>query len=334
MTLKYRMLWFEDDEEVVSEQIGPSLKDYLIELGFQLEIIYQPNGEKLDQLLKDKNYDLIVTDLNLGEHEAGDKLIDLIRQGNVLTEVLLYSANTTPLNNIVKEKGWIERASFCTGLGNLANRMKEIISLTVRKNQDVNNTRGLVIAETILLEKKIENILLHYFDATEEKVLTASKEELLRNIHSKKIEKYETDIEEIKKVNFKEIKSLIDNDILTASNSFDAICSIMKNKIKELNKILNPGKELDEEMRSQLEQKKSELTIIKDELNNFRTEVLKIRNTLAHVTEQIDEEGFPFLETMNKDGNPIRFTNETYIEIRKNLRKHNDNLDGIIKHLI
>src|ERR1035438_7025699 len=106
MTLKYRILWFEDDEEVVNEQISPSLKDFLIELGFQLEIVHHLNGEQLDELIKDKNYDLIVTDLDLGEYETGDKLIDQIREGEILTEVLLYSANTTAISNLIVNKGW------------------------------------------------------------------------------------------------------------------------------------------------------------------------------------------------------------------------------------
>lgn len=331
MTLKYRILWFEDDEEVVNEQISPSLKEYLIQLGFKLDIVHHLNGEHLNDLIKDKNYDLIVTDLDLGEYEAGDKLIDQIRGGEILTEVLLYSANTTAINNLVVNKGWIERASFCVGLGNLMEKLISIISLTIRKNQDVNNIRGLVIAETILLEKKIESILLYYFDATEDKVLSEKKQKLLKHIHTTKIDKHKNDIEEIEKIKFTEVKALIDNDILTASNSFNAIQSILKEKLGEVKAALNKAN-LKAEIKQQLEAKAEELTVIKNELNNFQAEVLKIRNTLAHVTEQIGEDGFPFLETTNKDGKPIKFTNETYISIRKNLRKHSDNLDRIIKY--
>jgi len=332
MTLKYRILWFEDDEEVVNDQIGPSIADFLIELGFHLDIIHQLNGQNLNELIKDKNYDLIVLDLNLGENETGEELIDHIRKGNILTEVLLYSANITELNNIIVNKGWVERASFCIGLGNLPEKLREVISLTIKKNQDVNNTRGLVIAETIDLEKKIENIMLHYFNAKEEKILTERKKELLETIHSKKIEKHMFDIEEIKKVNFADVKKLIDQDILTASNSFDAIQSILKENIKGLNIALNNGK-LPEEQAKIVLAKKEEFEVVKAELNNFRDEILKIRNTLAHVEEMIGEDGIPYLENLNPNGSPIRFDNKKYIEIRKNLRKHSNNLDKIFNHL-
>lgn len=332
MKLKYRILWFEDDDEVVDDQIGPVLKDFLLEQGFQLEMIHHLNGEKLDELLKDKNYDLIVTDLNLGEYETGEVLIDQIRQGNVLTEVLLYSANTTELNNIIANKGWIERASFCVGLGNLNKKLEEIISLTIRKNQDVNNIRGLVIAETIYLEGKIEKILLHYFEANEDKVLNESKTKLLANIHARKIEKFEEDLASIRAINFTRIKVLIENDILTASNSFDAIQSILKEKIKRVNNTLNNVK-VDPAQKKILEAAKGDLEIVKKELNEFRGEILKIRNTLAHVNEQVGEDGIPYLESLNADGTTIKFDSEKYVEIRKNLRKHNDNLDKVLQHI-
>lgn len=332
MKLKYRILWFEDDDEVVEDQIGPSLKTFLVELGFQLEIVHRLNGEKLEELLRDRNYDLIVTDLNLGEYETGEVLIDQVRQGNILTEVLLYSANTTELNNIIANKGWVERASFCVGLGNLNEKLVEIIGLTIRKNQDVNNTRGLVIAETIDLEKKIEKILLHYFDAAEEKVLNESKISLLKNIHVKKLEKHEADIASLKSVDFTKVKTLIENDILTASNSFDAIQSILKDKLKRTNALLNSGK-IEPARKEVIESMKSDLETVKNELNNFRDEILKIRNTLAHVKEEIGEDGVPFLESLNADGTILKFDNIKYVEIRKNLRKHNDNLDRVLKHI-
>ena len=188
-----------------------------------------------------------------------------------------------------------------------------------------------MIAETILLEKKIEDILLSYFNETE-KILDVKKGELLKNIHSKKVSKHEFDILELAKVDFKDIKSLIDKDILTASNSFDAIHSILKGEIKELGRAMS-AKDLPKDVKNQIETKRNEITSIKEELNHFRDEILKIRNTLAHVIEEIGEDGISFLNSLNSDGTIIKFDNDEYIKIRKNLVKHNSNLDRIINHL-
>ncbi len=332
MNLKYKILWFEDDEDVILEDTGPLIKDFLFAQGFQLDVIHKLNGETLNELVKDKSYDLIVTDLNLGEHETGDVLIDHIRDGNILTEVLLYSANANEINRIVEDKGWIERASFCVGLGNLTEKLKKIISLTIKKNQDVNNTRGLVIAETIDLESKIEKIIVTYFLSAAEEIIDEKKKMLLKKIHFKKVKQHEADIDEIKKINFTEINTLIDKNILTASNSFDAIHSILKDRLKEINVSLS-ARDLSKELKEELELKKKGISSIKEELNNFREEVLKIRNTLAHVKEEIDDDGISFLNSVNHDGTIIKFDNEKYIEIRKNLRKHSTNLDNIILHI-
>src|ERR1700761_9517842 len=106
MNLKYKILWFEDDEDVIKVDVGPLINIFLIELGDSPEIADHLNGENLNNLITDRNIDLIVTDLNLGEYETGEKLIDHIREGNILTEVLLYSANANEINAIVAAKGW------------------------------------------------------------------------------------------------------------------------------------------------------------------------------------------------------------------------------------
>jgi CheY-like chemotaxis protein len=331
MNLKYKILWFEDDEEVVDGKTGATIRDFLAEMGFLPVITHRFNGEDLTNLLNDKNYDLIITDLNLGEHETGEALIDQIREGKILTEVLLYSAIAADLNAVLERKGWVERASFCVGVSNLVGKLKEIISLTVRKYQDVNNARGLVIAETIDLEKKIESILLYYFD-TDNELLIEEKTKLIKDISTKKIEKYQNDIAELQSVTFKQVRSLIEKDILTAGNSFAALHSLLKKKISNIANKLSAGN-IDTTLKSQLESKLTDIRIAKKELNNFSGEILKIRNTLAHVEEELGEDGFPFLKSINTEGTIIRFNPEKYTEIRKNLRKHAENLDKILSHL-
>ena len=332
MTLKYRILWFEDDDEVVNEQIVPSLTQFLINQGFQLEINHHLNGEHLNNLISDRNYDLILTDLDLGEYDTGDKLIDQIRGGEILTEVLLYSANTTAISNLIVNKGWIERASFCVGLGNLREKLEGIISLTIKKNQDVNNTRGLVIAETILLEKKIEGIILKFFEVNEQIELDPKREKILHKNYERIIQKHKDDLEKVEAVSYKQIKALIDQDILTANSCVMSLQSILKLEISELNVILNSGKVPKSEQELYLT-KKASIEKLKEELEKFKIEIINVRNTLAHVEEKKGADGIPFLESLNKEGVTLRFDNNEYIEIRKNLSKHNDNLDAILSHL-
>ncbi|HVX52333.1 MAG TPA: response regulator [Chitinophagaceae bacterium] len=333
MKLKYNILWFEDDEEVINDKIGPSLQDFLKPLGFTLHIAHYLNGEKLEELLRQKTYDLIVTDLNLGEFETGEVLIDQIRNGDILTEVLLYSANTTEIASLIETKGWIERASFCVGLANLLNKLETIIFLTIRKNQDVNNIRGLVIAETIELEKKIELILLRFFEAADNEVSANVKEGIRKSIYEKKVEKNTKDIEKIEKIKFSEIKELVDNDILTATNTYESVLSILKMKIKNSNLALNTGS-IPDNARVVIKATKEHLENLKANLVLFKMEVIDIRNILAHVEERTGEDGIPFLASLIKGHEAIKFDSAKYSEVRKNLHKHNEILDEILTHIV
>jgi len=149
VNLYYKILWFEDDPQLVQEDIGPDIKKHLDELGFLIDLTHKENGDDLEGVIFQKKYDLILTDLNLGEgHQAGEKLIEYIRTNKILTEVLLYSGNVDGINSIIKTHDLIERVSFSVGIENLNDKIRQIILLTIKKVQEVNNVRGLVMAET------------------------------------------------------------------------------------------------------------------------------------------------------------------------------------------
>ena len=319
MNLEYKILWFED--EAGSFNAKQRLVKRIVErLGFNFpEPRNEIDGANLDSI-NFAMYDLIISDLKLN-NVRGTALLEKIREEGIYTEVIFYSSIGEAALREELKKFEIDGV-YCADRTdeNFIEKVEKVIETTIKKVQDVNNTRGLVIAETILLEKKIESILLKYFDAAEP-ALDTKKSELLKNIYDKKVEKHQTDLDELGKVNFKEIKTLIDNDILTASNSFDAIQSILKSNLKELNITIANKIKLEE------------IKAIKIELNNFREEILKLRNTLAHVEEEIGEDGISFLNSINSEGTKIKFDNEAYILIRRNLLKHGSNLEKIINHL-
>jgi len=328
MNLKYKILWFED--EPASFRAKKRLVKRIVEnFGFDFP---EPKNEIDGSNIESINfgqYDLIISDLKLSNVQ-GTALLDIIRDKGVYTEVIFYSSIGEKALREELKKFEIDGV-YCADRtnDNFKEKVGKVIETTIKKVQDVNNTRGIVIAETILFEKKIESILLKYFTETEE---IEKKEELLKNIHSKKVKKHEEDIAELENIDFKDIQVLIEKDILTASNSFDAIHSILKKKIKELG-VQMSVKGLSVEDRSAIEMNRDEVKTIKSELNNFREEILKVRNTLAHVQEELGEDGISYLNSLNADGTTIKFDNAEFIRIRKNFIKHNTNLESIIKHL-
>ena len=330
MNIKYKILWFEDEQ--ASFRAKKRLVKRIVEnFGFDFpDPRNEIDGSNLDSI-NFAQYDLIISDLKLNNVD-GTALLDIIRDKGIYTEVIFYSsigesALRTELKNYEID------GVYCADRtnDNFKEKVKKVIETTIKKVQDVNNTRGLVIAETIILEKKIEKVLLNYFNKDDE-AENKEKEELLNKIYTKKVDKHTNDIKELEKINFKEIQTLIEKDILTASNSFDAIHSILKKRIKALG-IKMSIKGLSKEDRKLIEEEKNEIKTIKTELNNFRDEILKVRNTLAHVEEELGDDGISYLNSINLDGTRIKFDNNEYIKIRKNFLKHTLNIDKIIKHL-
>ncbi|WP_276349188.1 hypothetical protein [Daejeonella sp. JGW-45] len=334
MRIRYRILWFEDDEQYFEEDLQPEIKSFVESKGFIYDCTHRKTGADLDTLISSSVYDLIISDLNLGADETGEKLIEYIRDDkHVLTEVLLYSANEAALQQIVSNKGWIERASFSIGLGNLPPKLKSIIQFSIRKVEDVNNLRGLVIAESIDLEKKIENVLQMFFEAAEDLVSASTKEEVLSSIYTKKLENHNEHASYIEKIKLGDIKELIDQDVLTTNNTYEAVQGILKNRLKGVNARLNGGG-ISNEDKAVLAEKQAQLTQLRTEFINFKKEIIDIRNILAHVEEKTDEDGKPYLQSMMRGRDPIKFDDGKYIEVRKNLQKHSNNLNLITEHIL
>ena len=123
MNLKYNILWFEDDPDVVQTQVGPEIKTHLEQLGFEYLCTHKEEGENLDVITDDKKFDLILTDLNLEEEEIGKKIVERIRSDKIYTEVILYSQNANAINKIITDPDHlIERVSFAVGTENLASK--------------------------------------------------------------------------------------------------------------------------------------------------------------------------------------------------------------------
>lgn len=350
MKLKYNILWIEDNADLVEDLIGPQVKIFLNNLGFDAIIDHRLNGEQLDLILKERKYDLILTDLNLGGgFDTGEEVIKHIRDGMILTEVLLYSENVDTLSRIIeggeqsdtkgtKKKKLIERVSFSIGLDYLERKMEEIISLTIRKVQDVNNLRGLVIAETIDLENTIRGILKNFFEKTGDPALSELKSKLAIQLSEDRFNALQNNLlrywkttVEGKAAEHPSIIMLIESEIFTFQHAVNAINTLLKKKLGRIKDRLNrkENPELEPGLKDEITQTEQ----LKKIFNGFVNDIVDLRNTLAHAKEEINENGIPELKSRKKNGMKITFNDDKYAEIRKNLRRHSDNLNKIQNNL-
>jgi len=130
MDLKYNILLFEDDSGYV-DSIDGLLDDYLDDLGFKLELRVEVDGNKINELISDDKWNLILMDYNLRSSEKGDELIKKIRSSELYTEIIFYSEDADFEEKIKSEL--IEGIYFVRGRGNLIEKVEKVIDVTLKK---------------------------------------------------------------------------------------------------------------------------------------------------------------------------------------------------------
>lgn len=299
MRIKYNILLFEDSVSY-ADSLKTVLSSFLENLGFELILIRESDGKKCDELIRDKDIDLILIDLNLESGDYGNQVIAKIRKNESYKEIIFYSNDTKKFRKLIDKKlGPVEGVYFHVGRRNLPEKIKAIINLTLKKSQEVNNLRGLVIAETIDLEEKMEQIIIKYFDLTD-------------------IEKKEVFCERV-----------LGPEFFTTSHKHNLVNRICKEKVASFNRQIN-GK-LTKDQKKELETKRDNVQGLYDECIKIDEEVIKIRNVLSHVRESDTEKNT--LRSTLKTYKTIKVTDDWCNQTRKNLRKHSKNLDKIFSHV-
>ena len=160
MTLKYRIVWIDDSPTWV-DSIKTEVVDHIAEQGLEADIELLTDGSTLVHKLG-HDVDLFVVDYNL-KGDNGDVLISRIRDAKVFTEIVFYSQDPDPTRLI----GMTEGLFFCRR-NSAAEKITDVIDLTLHKLKDIGVVRGLVIAAAIDLEVLIDGVLASLFDDRKE----------------------------------------------------------------------------------------------------------------------------------------------------------------------
>ncbi len=300
MRLKYKILWLDDKiSEFIDDEIIEEVKKFLIYYGFIPDIVPCDNSTDFFNKLDD-SYDLILTDYHMSDIN-GDKVVEKIRGSEyaVLTEILFYTAKAS-LVDIPK----IDRVSFLeTGSVTkdhaeaVLDKLKYLIYLTIRKTQDLNNLRGLVMAETSELDPLMKDILV--LITSKNKV---SKERVLKECE-KMLEKSSKRIIEIKLHAIPDdFIKLIGTPHFSAGISHDFLYSFSKDEANDMDK---------------------------REILLYR-KVIEERNNLAHNPEDSSTSDKMIIM---KEGKPIEYTEKKFIKIRKDIQGYKKIFQDIIDNL-
>jgi len=305
MSLKYNILWVDDNiDDLLDTDISSIKKDienHLSELGLIPLTTTCEDISSAKDLLFNEKYDLILSDYNM-DGGNGDELIKEIREGNVYTEVLFYTAQTQ-IEDIAKTL-FADRVSFHTLNPSDRNNQefKEkilwLIDQTLKKFQELNAIRGLVMAETSRLDRIIEDILINYFNSDDD-----NKETLKQYI-----------LDKIKK----SLKSNFSGDDLKISPKTDI--EIVKSRIFDAYK-------KSQTLQKLIGLKKLDGNFTHDDYNK---NVINTRNELAHAKSQIKEGKEVLLVEKGEGVEEKEFKQEDFVKIRKDILKYDEILNNII----
>lgn len=297
MDLKYKLLWVENDKDW-AESIQDQIEDIAKRYGFDLEVKLITKEEDIDYNV----YDFILMDLNLADMPTGDQLIKKIRNHGVFTTVVFYTAGGA---DVIKEK--IDSMSLegvfysDRGAQALVEKVGKVMESSIKKTQDLNYLRGLVMAEVSELDAMMDDIIIKYFSEID----NGLREKFNKNVIIDGREK------SLKKQLIPNPDKGCDKDCslnwvdLAPSKLINTIDSSMKaratNYIVEFVNTQNANIDL------------------KFNYNNYLIEIINVRNNLAHCESQIVD-GTEILKTRNGD---VSFDNNEFRKIRENIRKYN-----------
>jgi len=310
MNINYNILWVENEPEWYKDT-KESVEYILKEEGFKLKCTYKSTMKEIDELfLRNglKNFDLILIDLSLNNGERGNTIIEYIRTNKVFTEVFFYSQNIEEVKNTIRnnelEGVYISKRDRV----DFENKFEIVFKTTIKKVQDVSAIRGLVMAETSKLDRKIESIILKFCSCAnpdmKDKILNYIKDKLVSSTKSsfKKADKLigATDIDTI--INerifdsYKKVHAV--GEIIEISGKLKHIkkCDFVDGYVEdviELRNILAHVEEFEtEDGKTCLKTHKGDITIGDEECKKFRDRIIKQDEILNQVMESVCEEVF------------------------------------------
>jgi hypothetical protein len=297
MKIDYNILWVEDDKSWYDTTLE-LFKGTLEEKGFELKSDRKTNFQQLNDLIqKDglQKYDMLLIDFTLPNSSNGDEIIKLIRNSDIYTDILFYSSAVEKVRDSIRERGL--EGVYTADKKEIETKFNFIFSTTIKKIQEVNSMRGLIMGETSELDVEIENAYNIIIELLTE-------DELKPKIN--KI--FSDDYKEIKKNNIKNCKTKRDTHLTDYKTYFSESDAFRKWKLlKELLKI------------------KSFDGFNLELFKKYSADIIEIRNRFAHVKTE-EKDGKMFLRGhIGKE--PLEYDETKCIEIRQKLIAHRNNIN-------
>jgi hypothetical protein len=156
--LDFSILWFDDNEEWIDSLDTEELEKDISSWGFNPVIKMVSTPEDFNSESPFDEYDLIVVDRNLEGYENGQEFIKRIRDHAIFTEIIFYTAgNASDLWDGIREREL--EGVFVSSRNDILPKITRVGHQSVRKVLDLENMRGIVMAEVGELDHLLGEIL-------------------------------------------------------------------------------------------------------------------------------------------------------------------------------
>ncbi|WP_428770519.1 hypothetical protein V1L52_01440 [Treponema sp. HNW] len=302
MNVEFKILWFEDADEWY-KPTKEDIENYIIELSFKPEFtrLKAVSESDIKTILTENSFDLIFADLNLERKEKGDKAIKLIRENNVLADVLFYSTDGIRKIKQVAQVDMLEGVYLSSREEDLFPvKAKQLIDKIVRRSEDILNVRGLLMDNVSEFDEKLKTIILNYISICNNK---DDIDELNRYAYEKVSSQLENHIKKIKKIEGDFIRQAMEQSFFIDSYKLSMITEKILQKYPDF-----------------IQNKKFH--------KDYDIKILKERNQLAHAKkEPLSKTLFYFVDT---NGKKISYDSKKCREIRQSINEYHEFFDDII----
>lgn len=293
MKLSFSVLWFDDTEDYFDSLNIDWLKKEIDGWGFLPDIKLVTTPDQFAGFSPYEKIDLIVVDRNLEEYGEGQDFIANLRGHAVYTEVIFYTAgNASVLWDAIREKEL--EGVFVSNREAILQKISKVGRQSIRKVLDIENMRGIVMAEVGELDRLLDEILKVGISK-----LTGETQKTIFSKFYKEADKQNREfgerLSEFSKT--PEIGAMLD------------MCDSNK-RWENFNRLWKYHNSLKD----------------KEKFGDYKGEVLDLRNVLAHGTHEPRDSGYLFRHR----GKEFFFNDKTSNDLRKTILKYKREFSNVL----
>ena len=301
MKLTYKILWIDNDDSIYQNH-QDDIYEHLEDLGFEPQIeILQDFQSFQDADLDLKSYDLFILDYKLKNGENGNQIVQEIREEHsIYTEIIFYSG----VPDEARQQIFDDRLNGVYITSRKYDEFEDdvlgIIDVTIKKVQDVNNLRGLIMAEVAELDRIKKRIIKKFTSQVDDSFKLYIKDNVFAQLKGffDEFDWVKKEDDSYKVIN---LNNLAEHFIFDSAKKARTVYKI-KRKI--------PACSSNEYI-----------------FQEYKKNIIDKRNVLAHQEEETRDDGIKILKYPN--GKDLEFTPEHCIQIRKDIKRYKKLLEEI-----